>query len=166
MLADTARMLVDEPRIFFLLCGDGLGRGALEASVSGLANVRLLPLQPRSRLNELLNSADIHLLPQRDSVAQLVLPSKLTGMLASGRPVVAGCGEATELAATVRRCGIAVPAGAVEPFAAAIRSLAVDPARRKELGRLARLIAEQEMSRERILQTFFDEAVNLVGKRE
>lgn len=166
MLADAARMLADEPRIFFLLCGDGLGRAALEESVSGLANVRLLQLQPKSRLNELLNSADIHLLPQRDSVAQLVLPSKLTGMLASGRPVVAGCGEDTELAATVSRCGIAVPAGAAEPFADAIRSLAADPVRRKELGRAARLIAEQEMSRECILQAFFDEAVYLIDKPE
>jgi hypothetical protein len=40
----------------------------------------------RQRLNELLNLADIHLLPQNARAADLVMPSKLTGMLASGRP--------------------------------------------------------------------------------
>jgi len=44
---------------------------------------------PAERLGELLTCADIHLLPQRADAADLVMPSKLTGMLASGRPVVA-----------------------------------------------------------------------------
>ena len=60
-------------------------------AVAGLPNVRLLPLQPSERLSELLGMADIHLLPQSPDAADLVLPSKLSGMLASGRPVIATC---------------------------------------------------------------------------
>jgi len=52
-------------------------------------NVIWIPLQPLERLNDLLNMADIHLLPQRSGAADLLMPSKLTGMLSSGRPVVA-----------------------------------------------------------------------------
>ena len=74
----------------------------------------LLPLQPADRLNELLNLADIHLLPQRADAADLVMPSKLTGMMASGRAVLATASPGTQLATvidglrnghTARRCG-------------------------------------------------------------
>ena len=48
-----------------------------------------LPLQPAERMNDWLNASDIHLLPQKAGAADLVLSSKLLGILASGRPVVA-----------------------------------------------------------------------------
>ena len=51
--------------------------------------MRHLPLQPVERLNDWLNAADVHLLPKKAEAADLVLPSKLLGILASGRPVVA-----------------------------------------------------------------------------
>ncbi len=72
----------------FVFCGNGAGRDALVALCAGLSNVRFLDLQPVERLSELLAMADIHLLPQRADAADLVMPFKLTGMLASGRPVV------------------------------------------------------------------------------
>ncbi len=86
-LADVAARLkaVDAP-VTLLLCGEGPARATLETACQGLANVKFLPLQPLERLPELLATADIHLLPQRPEAADLVLPSKLTGMLASGRP--------------------------------------------------------------------------------
>lgn len=49
--------------------------------------------------------ADIHLLPQRADAADLVMSSKLTGMLASARPVVATAKPGTELANVVQACG-------------------------------------------------------------
>jgi len=53
-----------------------------------LANVRFLPFQPYERLSEFLGSADVHILPQAADAADLVLPSKLGGMLASGKRIV------------------------------------------------------------------------------
>ena len=55
------------------------------------------------RLNELLNLADIHVLPQSAGAADLVMPSKLTGMLASGRPVIVTAHPGTELADVIDR---------------------------------------------------------------
>ena len=70
----------------------------------------LLPLQPRERLNDLLNLADIHILPQRAQAASFALPSKLGGILASGRPVVAQT-DGGELARAARVGGMAVAPG-------------------------------------------------------
>jgi colanic acid biosynthesis glycosyl transferase WcaI len=88
-LAPVAERLADRAEIQFVLCGAGAVRPRLERLLAGRANVTLLPLQPRERLNDLLNLADIHILPQRPQAASFALPSKLGGMLASGRPVVA-----------------------------------------------------------------------------
>ena len=74
-----------------------------------------LPLQPVERLNALLNLADIHVLPQRSDAADLVMPSKLTGMLASGRAVIVTAHKGTELAEVVGDIGCIVPPE--DPFA-------------------------------------------------
>ncbi len=98
LLADVARL---SPELVFVFCGNGVGRVDLVQRCAGLNNVHFLDLQPMARLNELLAMADVHLLPQRADAADLVMPSKLTGMLASGRPVLATAHLGTELANVV-----------------------------------------------------------------
>ena len=73
-----------------LICGEGPERAALEAAAADLPNIRFADLRPRAELAALLALAEIHLLPQIAGAADVVLPSKLTNILASGRPVVAG----------------------------------------------------------------------------
>src|SRR5665213_1782612 len=97
----VAALLADRKDIVFVVCGDGVMKPALELASQNLPNVRFLPLQPFERLGELLCFADIHLLPQSPGAADLVLPSKLSGMLASGRPIIATCRSGTELDAVV-----------------------------------------------------------------
>ena len=168
ILAEAARLLQAHPRLHFVFCGDGAGRASLQEQCEGLANVTLLPLQPLTRLNELLNLADIHLLPQRADAADLVLPSKLTGMLASGRPVVVTAALGTELATVVQdqaRCGIVVPPEQPEAFAAAVAELAdATGERRRELGAAGRRHAESAMDRDAILRTFEAELLTLVDE--
>lgn len=137
-LIDVARLLSDQPRIRIVIGGDGAGRARLASRAQGLSNVQLIELQPLSRLNELLNLADVHLLPQKASVADLVMPSKLGGMLASGKPVVAGAAEGTQLAHEVADCGIAVGPEDAAAMAEAIRALFDDPQARARLGLAAR----------------------------
>jgi colanic acid biosynthesis glycosyl transferase WcaI len=101
LLAPLAESFAADPRVHFVFCGDGIFRARLEALVSDRPNVTLLPLQPHDRLNDLLNSADIHLLPQRASAADLVMPSRLSAMLSSGRPVIATAHPGTQVAQVV-----------------------------------------------------------------
>ena len=119
-------------------------------------NEEFAPLIPamRERLPELLGLADIHLLPQRADAADLVMPSKLTGMLSSGRPVVAGTRADTELGQVVAQCGrLAVPDDA-QSFAQAVEELAAQPLLRQELGARARTWAEENLARDAVLGQF------------
>ncbi len=160
ILTDAAHRLQDAPGIYLVFAGEGPAKRTIEAATSGLTNVRFVPLQPADRLNDLLNLADIHLLPQRPSVADLVMPSKLLGMMASGRPVIAGAFAGTAVAAAVAHCGLAVsPEGGA--FAAAIRSLADDPVTRASLGRAARDHAVLNWSRDAVLSEFERDLVEL-----
>src|SRR3990170_1399948 len=105
-MAEAARLLSDQTGLHFVFCGNGAGKTELLRLTQGLPNVRFLDLQLMNRLNDLLGLADIHLLPQRADAADLVMPSKLTGMLASGRPVVATASPGTQVAEVVEGCGI------------------------------------------------------------
>ncbi|MDO9238265.1 MAG: glycosyltransferase WbuB [Aquabacterium sp.] len=150
-IPEAAKLLAHRSDLMFVICGDGLMRPELEAACAGLPNVRLLPLQPKERLSDLLGMADIHLLTQSADAQDLVLPSKLTGMLSSGRPVVATCHPDTEIAAVVSRCGLVASPGCTAGFAQAIVRLADQPQLRAELGAQARIYAEHSLAKDPIL---------------
>lgn len=151
-----------EPEVIFVFCGNGAGRDELVARCDGLSNVHFLDLQPVERLSELLAMADIHLLPQRADAADLVMPSKLTGMLASGRPVVATAHPDTELAMVVMSAGMAVPPDDVRSFSDAIYKLACAPEMRAMLGQAGRRYAETHLDKQSVLSEFERQLVGLV----
>jgi len=155
LLPEAARELARViPNLIFVLCGDGVVKRNIEVQCADLHNVRLLPLQPVERLGELLNMADVHLLPQHPDVADLVMPSKLTGMLASGRPVLAIADPGTELARVVAPRGKVVPSDDLPAFVFALMELANNVSLRKRLGASARQYAEQHLARDTILSNF------------
>ena len=150
LIPQAARQLQQQPGIVFVVCGDGVMQQALAAACAGLDNVRLLPLQPAARLGELLGLADLHLLTQSPDAQDLVLPSKLSGMLASGRPVLATVRQGSEIADLLQGSGVVVQPDDAQGLADAVRHLAAQPALRATLGRQARRVAEREMGREAI----------------
>lgn len=95
---EAAARLVDHPRIVFVVAGEGPLKARFAAQYGHLPNVRLLGLQPEEMLNEFLNFADCHILPQDPQVKDLVLPSKLGGMLATGKEVLVIADDESELA--------------------------------------------------------------------
>jgi colanic acid biosynthesis glycosyl transferase WcaI len=146
ILAAAAAALADRTDISFVFCGNGPTKADLIERCAGLPNCRFISLQPVERLNELLNVADIHVLPQRGDAADLVMPSKLTGMLASGRAIIAMAREGTDLFDAVAPRGVVVTPEDVNALAAAIAALAADPGRRAALGAAARSYAEKALS--------------------
>ncbi|WP_233235593.1 glycosyltransferase WbuB [Bordetella sp. LUAb4] len=133
-LAQVARVLRREPRLHFVFGGAGPQREALRQACATLPRVHFLPLQPAEQLPALLACADVHLLPQRAGAADLVMPSKLTGMLASGRPVICAAAPGTELATVVAGCGLVVPPEHPRAMARGLLTLLRDPELRRRLG--------------------------------
>ena len=169
LVVKAAKELASESKLVFVFCGEGVAAESLRQETAGMGNVLWLPLQPFERLNELLNLADIHLLPQRADAADLVMPSKLTGMMASGRPVVAAAHLDTEIGRSVAQGGRITPPGELAPFTGAIRELAADRALREQLGKVARVYAVEHWEKDQVLGRFEDTIIDLVwgaGQRE
>lgn len=163
VVLDAADELQENAGIHFVLCGEGAAKERLRKKYDKIQNVIWLPLQPVERLNDLLNLADAHLLPQRGNVADLVMPSRLLGMLASGRPILATASAATQVGEIVAQCGVLSPVADAPAFARALRKLAGDPALREALGAAGRVIAEKRFSKEAVLRQFEQELTEVLG---
>jgi colanic acid biosynthesis glycosyl transferase WcaI len=154
VLAAAAIELKDRADLVFVFCGNGPARIGIHAVCGAMPNCHFIDLRPLEELNELLNLADIHVLPQRADAADLVMPSKLTGMFASGRAVIAMANPGTELHDAVAPRGVVVPPGDAQLLAGAIARLADDAAERARLGRAGREFAQASLSRDAVLREF------------
>ncbi len=135
----AAERLRQRDDIVFFFAGGGADRARVEALVSelGLANVRLIPRQPKAMMPRLWSLCDVTLIPLRDTpVFATVIPSKLFEAMGMGIPVLMSLptGEATDI---VRRTGCGVMVAPEDPIALAdaVARLADTP------GELARLRA-------------------------
>ncbi|MFB2553207.1 WcaI family glycosyltransferase [Ensifer soli] len=155
VLLKAAALLREDRDIHVVIAGEGPEKAALQARCGADVRLRFLPFQPQSRLNAFLNMADLHVLPQERGAADLVLPSKLGGMLATGKPVLVTADPGTELADFLGDAALITPPGDAERLAQAIRALRAEgpsspEARRRKalllgraegLGGLARAVA-------------------------
>lgn len=134
---EAARLsATSEPLIRFVLLGDGNQRAHLQRAAAGLTNVQFLPSQPDADYAAALAAADVLLICQRASVADMSLPSKLTSYCAAGRPIIAAVRNDGATYREIRRTGaaIAVPAGDPEALLGAITGLRDDPEQAARLG--------------------------------
>jgi colanic acid biosynthesis glycosyl transferase WcaI len=74
------------PDVLFVISGSGPYKDKLQAIVAekNIENIMFIALQPINIFNQLLNYAYCHLIIQKESVGDLLLPSKLTNILAVG----------------------------------------------------------------------------------
>lgn len=124
-ILNAAEILSREyPDIEFVFVGDGPGQEKLlqERATRGLENIRFLPFQPASRLRELMESGDVHLISMADETAGLLVPSKLYAALAVRRPCIFVGPSHSEAARVINdfKAGAVVPQSEPEMLAQTI----------------------------------------------
>jgi glycosyltransferase involved in cell wall biosynthesis len=133
------------------MIGDGHNTAALRhaAERSGLRNIQFRPYQDRAGLAQSLSVGDLHWISLRPELEGLILPSKVYGVLAAGRPVLAVTARDGEIARLVAEhgCGLQSDPGDAQTFAAAVRRLVADPDLARRLGLAARAAAVGVFSR-------------------
>jgi glycosyltransferase involved in cell wall biosynthesis len=103
-IVDAAELLdKDHPEIEFVFVGDGprFDEVAKERGKRGLHNIRLLPYQPQTRIKQIMESGDVHLISMREDAAGMLVPSKLYAALAVGRPCIFVGPEQSETAKVI-----------------------------------------------------------------
>jgi glycosyltransferase involved in cell wall biosynthesis len=141
-LLDVAGQLRHLPGLVIAIVGDGAQKAALEAEAGrrGLGNVRFFPYQPKERLIDSFATADLFVIGLKPGLAGYIVPSKLYGILAAGRPFVASVEHDCEVAQIARdhECGLVVEPGDTAAMARAIDAMYRDRARAAAMGARAR----------------------------
>ncbi len=145
--------LRDDPRFHFTFIGGGSRREQLARFVteSEISSVTLRPYVPRVDLTDTLGSGDIGLVTQRDDCCGSVVPSKVYGLMAAGRPILF-IGPAFATPARIVRehaCGWHIPVGDSLALIRLLQHLADRPEEIRAAGRNAR----------QALETFYDRSI-------
>jgi glycosyltransferase involved in cell wall biosynthesis len=148
----AAERLRSDRSFCFLFIGGGkkFSKLALGVRERGLDHLfRFLPYQERKILRLSLGVPDVHLISLKPELEGLILPSKLYGIAAAGRPIIAITASDGEIAGLVRRhdCGNVVAPGEGQFLAATLRSLRADPGRLAEMGYRARAMLDALFTR-------------------
>lgn len=154
---DAAALLGDDPRIGFVLVGDGVSLVELQARAAalGLTNLAFVGRRPRGELRSWVERADALLLCLKsDPMSDVSIPSKTIDYLAAGKPVVAAIEGETARLIEENGCGLVSAPGDPAALAASIRAYANDPAAAAAAGLRAKAVAARLFDRHRQIDRF------------
>jgi len=165
-LVHAAARLREYPDIDVVFVGEGVKKAALidVTRALGLGNVRFLPYQPIEKLTESFAAADVFVVSLKVGMAGYIVPSKLYGILAAGRPYVAAVEEGSEVTGITTKydCGLLASPGDPGDLAEKILVLYRDRERARQLGANAR-DAALEYDRPRQIQKYYELFCRLAG---
>ncbi|HEX6725590.1 MAG TPA: glycosyltransferase family 4 protein [Gaiella sp.] len=152
-LVRAATFLRDLDRLRIMVIGFGARHGELTRLAQRLEvtrTVNFLDYQPREELPLSLATGDLHYVGLARGLSGFVVPSRLYGILAAGRPVLVSADADSEIVRIVEevRCGIVVPPGRPELVASVIRDVAEGRLSLVGMGDLGRAWVEREADRE------------------
>ncbi len=137
--------------IVFVFIGEGIKKGYIEEKIKekGLYNILFFPYQSREMLTYSLGLADVSLVTLEKGFEGMVVPSKIYGILASGKPVIAIIGEESEITEIIRRgkCGKIIKIGDFKALSNAIINYYKNPQKCNEEGMNGRKYFEKNFER-------------------
>jgi len=152
-ILDAAEHLRSHPNILFLFIGGGhkfdeLARQVHQRKLDSA--FRFFPYQERAALTHSLSVPDVHWISLKPELEGLIVPSKVYGIAAAGRPIISITARDGEIARLVQRhrCGIIVEPGRGHHLAEELRRLSADPSARAEMGLRARAMLEKHFTRQ------------------
>jgi len=157
----AARELQSDP-IRFVFVGEGAAKARLEAQAAewSLANVSFHPYQPKDKLSESLGVADVHLIPLQGGLAGCIVPSKMYGILAAGKPYIAAVDADSEVARITNesQTGVVIPPDSAPHLIESIRWCLTSPEELMQMGQRGRHLAETVFDR-RLATARFEDVV-------
>ena len=157
-ILDAASLLGDDSRILFVFAAAGPRLAEVTQAVRerGLRNVEFRPLAPRVELGARLTAADLHIVTLRNEAVGLLLPAKVYGAFAAGRPAVFVGPDTCEVAGFVEqgRCGRRVGIGEAQELARILAAYAANEERCREEGRRAREMFQSMFDRPVAMDAF------------
>ena len=167
VLVEAAAHLRHLPDLEVVFVGEGVMKPALQerARAEGLTNIRFLPYQPKEALSESFGTADVFVISLKAGLAGYIVPSKLYGILAAGRPYVAAVEADSEVASITEKydCGLLAEPSKPADVADRILTLYRDRSLAAQLGRNGRTAA-RDFDRPLQVRAYHDLFVDVVTR--
>lgn len=159
-VVDSAAHLQEHPDIAMVFVGEGVKKPELQekAKALGLKNASFLPYQPKERLIESFAAADVFVVSLKVGMSGYIVPSKLYGILAAGRPYIAAVEELSEAVEIAQKHHCGLPAKTADPKDLAIKILMLynDREMARQMGENARRVAEDFFDLKPNVQAYFE----------
>jgi glycosyltransferase involved in cell wall biosynthesis len=141
-LVTAARKLASDG-VGLVFVGGGAQRADVEAAAAGANNIRFIDYFPYGKIPSVLAAADAHIVTVKRGLEGVVVPSKMYGILAAGKPIVAVAPQESDVASLGVQQGFAVTADPDKPaeLVRVVRELMADLNRLKAMGDAARAAA-------------------------
>jgi colanic acid biosynthesis glycosyl transferase WcaI len=169
-LVRAAALLRDLKDLRVLIIGGGARKFELAALAASLAeSVSFLPYQPRERLSLSLSAAAVHFVGLAGGLAGYIVPSRMYGVLAAGRPAIVAADEESETAQIVREagCGVLIAPGDPVALADALRAAHAGKLDLEEMGKRGRAYVLAEADRDVAIMRYgsvFNEVLRIGGQ--
>lgn len=152
----AAQVLQENRTVKFVISGVGPYKEYLQtlAVTLSLQNIIFLPLQPIEKFNQFLNAADVHLVVQKNSASDLVMPSKLTSILAVGGLAVITANPGSCLHALVEKYDMGILVAADDQQALNEGLLKAVTEDNHYIKMNARFYAQKYLSMDRVMKSF------------
>ena len=144
----------NKKNVLWLFGGTGPLKENFMSLTKDIPNIMFLPFQEPDNMNSWLNTGDIHIIPQSVEVEDLLFPSKLLSILASGNPIVSNANKKSELGQLIEVAGKRTDPKDKNGFIESLNLLINDENLRIKFGKKAREIAENKFSKEKVLKEF------------
>jgi glycosyltransferase involved in cell wall biosynthesis len=150
LLEGARRLAADGVGLVFV--GDGAQRERLESASSSIPNVRFLPFFPAGKIPSVLAAPDAHIITVKRGLEGVVVPSKMYGILAAGKPIMAVAPAECDVVSIGKRKGFSISADPDDPeeFAKRVRELLSNAQRLHRMGKAAELVAPEYERRQEL----------------
>ena len=154
VMIEAAEKMKAREDIVFLFAGNGAKQEKLRKMVKrkALKNVKFLPFQPMARLAESLSMADVSLMGISPENEGVIMPSKLYGLLAVGKPIISVSASSSEVARILQKAKAGIHSEIDDPEGLAINILSIldNPEKAQEMGANGRAFFLKNFERKKI----------------
>jgi|SRR5579859_1248654 len=143
LVAGVRELAGEEVSLVFV--GEGAQQEQIKTLANGARNVRLLPYFPANKIPSVLAAADAHVVTVKRGLEGVVVPSKMYGILAAGKPILAVAPRESDVVSLGNKFGFGIAADPdkTEEVSSAMRALARNPEKTKCMGAAARNAASE-----------------------
>lgn len=151
LILEAVTLIKDTHSYYLLFLGEGAAKASLkeQARSWGIENVLFLPYQPKDMLSFSLSMADLHIVSLKKGMAGVIVPSKIYGIMAVGRPYLAITDAESEAVCIAQEygCGLWVSPDDIGKIAGSLEWALNHPVELEEMGRVARHIAQTQFDK-------------------